>query len=230
MRTLAAILLLAALWSGAAAGVEDFQSLAEKAVRDYYASLLDGRTLRWELEFRRLNAPKGRHWTITGVRGEAGERIPRGSRLCWLDGEVDGRERSIPVTVFISTSERLPFAAVDINPRTVIADSMIEWREVECASLGAALVLDSSKFGLVWAKTRIPAGTVVEHSRLAEAPEVRIGEDVTILARVGAVEIRAPGRALQDGGCGERIPVLSLSTNRRIYGKVGMNKTVVIKR
>jgi len=56
---------------------------------------------------------------------------------------------------------------------------------------------------------------------MVEAPRlVRRGDLVTVVGRSGAVEVRSQGKALRDGGQGDRIPVENSSSRRVVEGRV----------
>lgn len=64
------------------------------------------------------------------------------------------------------------------------------------------------------------AGSVLTPD-LVEAPRlIRRGDLVNLVGRSGAVEVRSQGKALRDGGRGERIPVENSSSRRVVEGRV----------
>lgn len=70
------------------------------------------------------------------------------------------------------------------------------------------------------AKRALSPGTVVSNDELATNLLVRKGQQVTLLAAVGGIEVRANGRALADGGAADRIRVQNLNSSRIVEGLV----------
>ncbi len=70
------------------------------------------------------------------------------------------------------------------------------------------------------ARRALPPGTVISNDELATDVLVKKGQQVTLLAAVGGIEVRANGRALADGGTADRIRVQNLNSSRIVEGKV----------
>ncbi|AGH49093.1 flagellar basal body P-ring biosynthesis protein FlgA [Sphingomonas sp. MM-1] len=66
------------------------------------------------------------------------------------------------------------------------------------------------------AARRLMAGAIVKGTDIVMPRLVRRGEAVTIAVVSGGLTITAPGRALTDGGKGDAVRVVSLSTNRTL--------------
>lgn len=210
-------------------GAASVEQQLVSAATAYYDSILEDKVLNWEITVRRCTVPRSGDVTIIGVRGEELEMTPRGARICWVDAIVDGHERSLPVTLDIKTYEMLPVAVVDIPPRCLISDSLIEWRELESSRLGAADIPTRSVLDDYWSKVHIPRGAIIEYKRLNLIPMVVIGQHVSILLRVGTVEIKAPGKALEDGRLGERIRILNEASGSRLMAVVESAEIVVVE-
>lgn len=70
------------------------------------------------------------------------------------------------------------------------------------------------------AKRALPPGTVLGNDELATDVLVKRGQQVTLLAAVGGIEVRANGRALADAGMADRIRVQNLNSSRIVEGMV----------
>ena len=200
----------------------------EATVRDYYSSLLNERVSSWEMELKRCNIPSGDEYEILKVRGEDAGQIPRGSRLCWVDILVDGRKHSVPVTLIVRPTELLPVSKMVISPRMTIVDSMVTWKETESTRLGATKIPSKADLINYWTKVTIPKGAVIDHRRLRPIPVVVVGQDVSIVSQVGAIEIKVAGRALEDGRIGERIRVQNKNSEKRLRGVIMPDKTIMV--
>lgn len=71
-------------------------------------------------------------------------------------------------------------------------------------------------------------GEALAADALAVAAVIRRGQQVTVLARTGTMEIRVSGVALSDGRPAERISVRNLSTNRVVEGVVAGDSLVEV--
>jgi flagella basal body P-ring formation protein FlgA len=70
------------------------------------------------------------------------------------------------------------------------------------------------------ARRNLPAGTALTDDALAVDLLVKRGQQVTLLASVGGIEVRAVGKALADGGSMDRIRVQNLNSARIVEGFV----------
>ena len=76
------------------------------------------------------------------------------------------------------------------------------------------------------AKRALPAGAVLVADMLAPDPLVLRGQQVTLVASLGGLEVRAPGRALTDAVVATRVRVQNLSSQRIVEGIVESADTV----
>jgi flagella basal body P-ring formation protein FlgA len=74
----------------------------------------------------------------------------------------------------------------------------------------------------------LAAGVALTTDSLVVDLLVRRGQQVTLLAKSGAIEIRAQGRALADGGLNDRIRVQNVNSLKVVEGVVGDAGTVLI--
>lgn len=78
-------------------------------------------------------------------------------------------------------------------------------------------------------KRHLGAGKVITPSSLARDQLVKRGADVEILASVGLIEVRMRGKAMSDGGLGERIRVRNDKSGRVISGTVIDNSVIQVQ-
>ena len=78
------------------------------------------------------------------------------------------------------------------------------------------------------AARNLTAGNIVRRSDLMKPQLVRRGEPVTIRIVSGALVITASGRALNGGGQGEMVRVVTNATNRTLDGTIEGSGTVRI--
>ncbi|MDR6673089.1 flagellar basal body P-ring formation chaperone FlgA [Xanthomonas sp. 1678] len=108
------------------------------------------------------------------------------------------------------------------------ADMVSEKRDV-ARIVGAAMTDPAVAIGRVVRRT-LPAGTLLSASDLVAQRLVRRGDNVALVARSGALEVRMAGRALSDGGENERVTVENLSSRRVVQGTVSQNGDVLVTR
>ena len=219
------ILLLAWLIAAVPAAKSDL----EAAIDNYYSSILTGKVIGWEIEFRRYPELDERDYQITCVRGEDEMSIPRGMRLCWVDMIVDGRSKSLPVTLRIDTVEEVPLAREDIPPRTALDDSLVVWKVMKSNELGSTIFPSRNDICSQWSKVRIAKGNVISAPRIESIPQVAIGDDVVLISRCGTVEVKTKGKALGDGYIGEKIRVENGFNGKRLRGIVEDKGVILVK-
>jgi flagella basal body P-ring formation protein FlgA len=77
----------------------------------------------------------------------------------------------------------------------------------------------------------LPVGSVLALSDLQPDPLIRRGSQVELLARLDGIEVRSSGRALGDGGAGERVRVQNETSMKVVEGIVdGENRVRVTAR
>ncbi len=223
--TATAILLVAAI---AATSRTASPELTAK-VENYYASILKGRVIRYDLAIRRLPELK-EGMEIVAIHGEEDRaEPPRGSRVCWVKVSEKGRLRDLPATVTIKPVELVPVAIADIQPRTPITHELFAMQEIETQSFGATHIPSLDELKGVWAKVKIPSGSVFSGRRISPIPVVVVGQPLKIVFRIGQIEAVALGKALEDGRLGETIRVLNLVSGFRLRGRVECGNMVSVE-
>ncbi len=202
---------------------------ATSAAASHYDSLLAGKTISHQIDVRHCPQVRAEAFSVTGVRGDEGVFLPRGTRLCWVDVIADGRQRTLPVTLKIRPVELVPVAACDIPARTVINDTLVLWRALPTDRLGAAQLPTPDRLGGLWSKFHVPSGSILTMQRLTEVPAVKVGQRLEIVSRKGHVEVRTAGRAMEDGRINQKVRVLNIATGRHLKGRVEMGGVVVVE-
>jgi flagella basal body P-ring formation protein FlgA len=104
------------------------------------------------------------------------------------------------------------------------ADVVPETRLV--GGLPVGYVTDPAQLGHATLRHPLPAGTVLTSEDLLADLMVRQGEQVTLVAAVDGIEVRASGLALQNGRQGALIRVQNTSSSRVIQGFVTSDRVV----
>ena len=102
----------------------------------------------------------------------------------------------------------------------VLAADDLEVRRMDLAGAGKGFF--AGREGLCGKRLRraLTAGSVVHAADVESVPLVRRGEVVDIVARVGAIEVRVPGLAREDGRAGETVRVKNMASRRLVSVRV----------
>lgn len=102
----------------------------------------------------------------------------------------------------------------------------LESRDV--ATLGYGYFNDLQKAAGQVLRRPVAAGTVLTPDAVSAQKLIKRGALVTMVGRSGTLEVRAQGKALGDGGDGERISVENLSSRKVVQGVVKDGGTVEV--
>jgi len=94
---------------------------------------------------------------------------------------------------------------------------------------GAALAQPAEAVGRS-ARRTLRAGSVLTGADLVAARLVRRGDTISLVSRLGGLEVRMTGRALADAGEHERVSVENLSSRRVVQGVVDPSGDVIVSR
>lgn len=149
-----------------------------------------------------------------------GERVTVGVRCSaanpWTLYVPVAVEVEVPVLVLRrALSRRARVALVDVEPET---------RRMPGSA--AAFVQDPSSLQGHRLKRSLPAGTALTVDMLVPDVVVRRGQQVTLIAASGTIEIRAQGHALTEGGVADRVRVQNLSSLKVVEGVVESDSLV----
>ena len=224
----AAIGLLLAATAAIAAGTESWQSLssireaAEKSVRSQMPAgargiVVTAGELDSRLRLARCSGPLQAAATF-GSQAQPRMAVGVGCRIgsTWTVFVPVTVESDIPVLVL-----RAPAVA---GARLRSADVSLETRRV--AGLAVGYVSEPTVLAHNTLKRPLAAGSVLTADALLPDVVVRQGEEVTLLAAAGGIEVRASGRALTNGHDGERIRVQNLQSLKVVEGVVDSSRVI----
>jgi flagellar basal body P-ring formation protein FlgA len=219
-------LMVSALFAAAAfatpQSIDDVQAAAEEFVRSRLAvshvkqfvtaARLDSR-LRVESCAQPLQAFE-QNATALGERVTVGVRCAAANP--WTLYVPVSVEVEMPVLVLRrALARRARVALIDVEPQT---------RRVP--GTAAAFLLDVASLQGHRLKRSLPAGTALTVDMLVPDVVVRRGQQVTLIAASGPVEIRAQGHALTEGGVADRVRVQNISSLKVVEGVVESDSVV----
>jgi flagella basal body P-ring formation protein FlgA len=149
-----------------------------------------------------------------------GERVTVGVRCdsanSWTLYVPVAVEVEIPVLVLRrALARRARVEMIDVEPET---------RRMPGSA--TAFIQDTASLQGHRLKRSLPAGTALTVDMLVPDVVVRRGQQVTLIAASGAVEIRAQGHALTEGGVADRVRVQNLSSLKVVEGVVESDSVV----
>ena len=149
-----------------------------------------------------------------------GERVTVGVRCAsansWTLYVPVSVEVEIPVLVLRrALARRARVALVDVEPETR-----------RMPGTAAVFVQDAASLQGHRLKRSLPAGTALTVDMFVPDVVVRRGQQVTLIAASGTVEIRAQGHALTEGGVADRVRVQNVSSLKVVEGVIESDSVV----
>ena len=220
------LLVLGALFATAAFAatqpIDEVQAAAETFVRarlpaSHAKQFVSATKLDPRLRVAQCGEPLQTFEQSTTTRGE---RVTVGVRCAsansWTLYVPVAVESEIPVLVLRrALARRARVEMMDVEPET---------RRVSGAP--ATFVQDPASLQGHRLKRSLPAGTALTVDMLVPDLVVRRGQQVTLIAASGPVEIRAQGQALTDGGVADRVRVQNMSSLKVVEGVVESDSVV----
>lgn len=226
MKRYSALLLLVTLFAGSAyANVQSLESIQaaavefvreripENAAKHYIsASSLDPR-LRLHACEEPLDTFSSSARNI-GARTTVGVRCPAESSWTLY----------VPVTLEVEVPVLVLRRALARRARITVADVEPQVRRVPGSATN--FIDDISRLQGHSLKRALPAGTALTVEMLKPDILVKRGQQVTLIAEAGGVEIRARGEALSDGSAHERVRVQNVTSLKVVEGVVESDSVV----
>lgn len=149
-----------------------------------------------------------------------GERVTVGVRCAsansWTLYVPVAVEVEIPVLVLRrALARRARVAIIDVEPETR-----------RMSGTAAVFIQDTASLQGHRLKRSLPAGTALTVDMLVPDVVVRRGQQVTLIAASGTVEIRAQGHALTEGGVADRVRVQNMTSLKVVEGVVESDSVV----
>ena len=130
----------------------------------------------------------------------------------------------VPVSVEVEIPVLVLRRALARRARVAILDVEPETRRVP--GNAATFLQDTASLQGHRLKRSLPAGTALTVDMLVPDVLVRRGQQVTLIAASGPVEIRAQGQALTEGGVDDRVRVQNMSSLKVVEGVVQSDSVV----
>lgn len=130
----------------------------------------------------------------------------------------------VPVAVETEVSVLVLRRALARRAPVTLAD--VEPQVRRLPGIAANFITDTASLQGHRLRRALPAGSALTADALAPDILVRRGQQVTLIAEAGGVEIRARGQALTDGGARDRVRVQNVSSLKVVEGVVESESVV----
>ena len=116
----------------------------------------------------------------------------------------------------IFAAMEVPTLTTSLQRGDVISSSHIEWTKVRLDRVGRSIVTQDKELIGKAAKRRLSAGKAIRISDVEAPVVIGKGALITIIYEASGMRLTAEGRALMDGGMGERIRVINTRSNQTV--------------
>jgi flagella basal body P-ring formation protein FlgA len=135
---------------------------------------------------------------------------------------------SIYVRVALQSTRTVLIAKRNLPRGSVLAPDDFESRLTTVSGPVAHYISDVSQLTGLRLRLPLAVGVALSSDVVEQAPLIRRGQQVTLLARSGGIEIRVAAIAMSDGRQSERITVQNLSTRRAVDAVVRSGELVEV--
>jgi flagella basal body P-ring formation protein FlgA len=132
----------------------------------------------------------------------------------------------VPVTIEVELPVLVLQRSLGRDAHVGIADVQLQTKRVSGPATN--FIADTSLLQGRHLKRPLTAGVALTMDALVVDVLIRRGQQVTLLAKSGTIEIRAQGRALADGALSDRIRVQNVNSLKIVEGVVGDAGTVFV--
>ncbi len=150
--------------------------------------------------------------------------LPRGGRLIGATSVGVRCGGSTPWTLYVRAQVRA-WGEVAVARRPLKRGERIRAEDLtlvrkDLSRLPDSVFRDPASAVDLMVRRDIPAGAVLDLTQLEKARLVRRGEQVTLVARAGGIEVRMQGTALRDAARDETVQVRNTRSKRIVEGRV----------
>lgn len=107
-----------------------------------------------------------------------------------------------------------------ISPGEIVTTDKLRYERMDTGRLGLGYYTDMNKVQGLMARRLLVPGMVVTESMVNKPLLIKQGSMVTILARIGGMEVTATGQAMQSGSEGQLIRVQNINSTKIVSAKV----------
>ncbi len=158
--------------------------------------------------------------SMPACRGRLRVRLLPGEQASYRSAGVScpSPRWTLYVGVTLKSQARVAITTRSIAPGAIITPADIKWASVPAQDIEGARA--SVLPGQTRAVSSIPPGQILTRSLVRIPSAIHSGDHISIIVNQGAIQIRARGTALQNGGYGQRIEVKKDGLGRKIEAVV----------
>jgi flagella basal body P-ring formation protein FlgA len=127
--------------------------------------------------------------------------------------------KSMSVTADIRFLRPVLVASYMLSRGELLEESMFEMVERDITNLGNGYFTEPAQLQDVQTRRSLAAGAVLTRNHVSAIPVVKRGTAVELVARTKRFSATALGEAMQDGGVGERIRVITATRAKSSTGR-----------
>jgi len=159
--------------------------------------------------------------------------LPKGSRKLGkttVGVKCTGRKPwSLHVSVTISVFKNVLVASHQLNKNSILTEADYKLEKHDLAELHYGFFEDLKSAAGMKLKRRVLAGAVLTPAMLKKPKIISRGQQISIMAQSGRMQVRMEGKALANGAVGERIKVMNLKSKQKLEGIVTSSGVVKVE-
>lgn len=133
---------------------------------------------------------------------------------------TDTRPWSLHVPVTVKVYKHVVVASKSLSRGDLLTESDLKRIKYDMSQLPAGYIEEPADGLGMEVKRRVSQGTPLTTSMIKKPNIIKRGQQVSIVARAGSMEVRMSGKALSNGAVGERVRVLNLKSKKKLEGTV----------
>ena len=133
---------------------------------------------------------------------------------------TDANPWSLHVPVTVTVYKNVITAARSLSRGELLTEGDFKRVKYDMSQLPAGYIEDLSYGVGMELKRRLSIGVPLTASMMKKPNIIKRGQQVSIVARAGGMEVRMSGKALANGAVGERIRVLNVKSKKKLEGTV----------
>lgn len=161
-----------------------------------------------------------------------GEDLPRGLQLVHVEIDRSGTHvQRIPVSLRVKPKAWVPVATQDLKRGEIIGEGMIRWERREVTDIRGDWPQNPAELtvGEYWMRRNVREGGILDDSMVEHRPAVIRGQQITLVAKAGNVNVESFGIALETGRTGDLIRVEHPQYRTILKGRVIEEATVLVE-
>lgn len=138
-----------------------------------------------------------------------------------VDIQIDGRSyNKSNISFAVKQFQSVVVAAKAISARQILMPEDLRFERMDTSRLSPGYLTDMSQIAGLMIRRSLMPGAVVYDSGLERPVLVKSGTVLNMVARIGDIEVRAIGKALQSGSQGEVIRVQNINSKKIVSARV----------